>query len=267
MKRISLILALVLGTTLSFPLAARADYATFVPEEREYSHVLSPGDTVYWSAPLDIVASDDVPYIVFDGTSGFADDETVVATITLSMHQIDGLGTVELLSSPTITGTTPVDWTTGGEHPWFFTLGPPIQARFTAPSAEELGCDDHPGEDFATYMGVGGTLVGSKGTMASFAAENRRYIVDFHVVCPMAAPTSKPGAPAVTPPPTDTLPLEAASRSGWAGWLPYLVLVAGAAAVVALSLRRSSPIDMEVVNNPGGVWVPAETRHRSIDSD
>jgi hypothetical protein len=241
MRRMSLILALVLGTTLAFPLVARADYLTFQPDE--HPHYISPGDIVYWSGAAVIRWSDEFSYIVFEGTGGFANHEFVDATIALSMRDIDGLGTVELLSSSTISGSTPDDWTTEGGPEGYFAVGPPIELRYTAPSAEELGCDDHPGEDFVTRVHVSGTLVGSEGTMASFSEESRYYIVDFYVTCPMATPTSRPGAPAapaVTPPPTDTLPLGAASRSGWADWLPYLGLVAGAAAVVVLTRVSSS---------------------------
>jgi len=215
MRRISVILALVLGTTLAFPLVARADYATFFPDEQSLQ--LSPGDIAYGFIPLVIVASDDATLgmIVYEGTSGFADDETVVATIALSLHQIDGLGSVELLSSPTITGTTPVDWTTGGDS-WYFELGPPIEFRYSAPSAEELGCDDYPGEDFATYVHVDGTLVGSKGTIASLGAENRHYVFDYHVTCPMAAPTSRPGAPAA--PATPACGVVVVVGGDWRNW-------------------------------------------------
>jgi len=252
MRRISLILALVLGAALAFPLVARADQAILA---HDALFEVAPGEVVTYSDTL-FISRAGMATVMFDGASGFADDETVVATIALRTNRVtkpdevvgddlDGLGSMELLSSPTITGTTPADWTTGEpELVADFEFGPAIEFRWTAPSAEELDCDDRPGYEVRTWLAISATLVGSKGTMASFSAEDFPSTVAFDVTCPMSAPTSEPGAtaaPRVTTPPTHTLPLdEATSRGEWADWLPYLVLVAGAAAVVVLTrLLRS----------------------------
>jgi hypothetical protein len=249
MRRISLILALVLGAALAFPLVARADQAILA---HDALFEVAPGEVVTYSDTL-FISRAGIATVMFDGASGFADDETVVATIALRTNRVtkpdevvgddlDGLGSMELLSSPTITGTTPADWTTGGAVPQF-EFSPAIEFRWTAPVAEELDCDDRPGYEVRTYLAVSATLVGSKGTMASFSAEDFPGTVAIDVTCPVPAPTSETGAPGdatVTPPPTDTRPLDSASRNEWADWLPHVVLVAGAAAVVVLT-RVSRP--------------------------
>jgi hypothetical protein len=248
MRRVSLILPLVLGMALAFPLVTRANE----PVLRHHSLLkVTPGEVVTYSDTL-IISRDGMPTVVFDGASGFADDETVVATIALHTvglsdpdEYFEGpeYGSIELLSSPTITGTTPTDWTTGGTAS-SFEFSPAIEFRWTAASGEELGCDD-PAENqvqVRAYLTISATLVGSKGTMASFAAEDFRSTVLIDVTCPEPAPTAETGAPAtpaLTPPPTDTVPLDAArSRGGLGGWLPYLVLVVGAA--VAVTVTRVS---------------------------
>jgi hypothetical protein len=228
MRRISLILALVLGTTLAFPLVARADQA-ILAHDRLFE--VAPGEVVTYGDTL-VITRFGIPTVVFDGASGFADDETVVATIALSTRGIDGLGSVELLSSPTITGTTPPGWTTGEpELVADFEFAPAIEFRWTAPSAEELGCDDRPGYEVRTHLAISASLVGSKGTKATFSAERFPSTVLFDVTCPEPAATSGPGAPSgptVTTPPTDTLPVDPAASRGESidGLLHVALLVA-----------------------------------------
>jgi hypothetical protein len=239
MRRISLLLALVLGTTFAFPLVARAEQAYLA---HEWWSKVAPGEVVTHSDTL--IISRVQSTLVFEGASGFADDETVVATIALRMDEVllpsevvPEFGSLELLSSPTITGTTPADWTTGGAMPEF-EFSPAIEFRWTAPSAERLGCDDRPGHEARAYLTISATLVGSNGTMASFSADDFPSTVAFDVTCPEPAPTSEtgaPAAPAVTPPPTDALSLDARRPGEWADWLPHVVLIAGAAAVVVLT--------------------------------
>jgi hypothetical protein len=243
MRRIKLIspLALALGTTMTLPAVVHADQVILV---RDAVLEMAPGDVTYYIDDLAISAAG-LPTVVFDGSTGFADDETVVATIALSTHDIDGLGSVELVSSPTITGTTPADWTTGAV-PSEFVFVPRIELWYTAPSSEELGCDDHPGERFTTSLGISGTLVGSMGTTASFSADDfPRYVV-FAITCPVATPTLPPTSPApeaptITPPPTDAVPTSnAGSGDAWAGRLFSLALAAGGAFLVLTFLSRPS---------------------------
>jgi len=235
-RRITLILAAAIGLTLAFPLVARADQAILL---RDAVFEIGPGEVVDHTDVL-AISPWGIPTVEFDGATGFAADETVVATIILSTQAIDGLGSVELLSSPTISGTTPADWPTGGQE---FQLLPAIELRYTAPSAAELGCDDHPGERFTTHLGVGATLVGSAGTMASFSVDDFPGVVSFVITCPApGAGDSGVGdtAPTVTPPPTNTLPAQdgAGSRADATGSLLLFVVAAGGALVVLV--RRTT---------------------------
>jgi hypothetical protein len=229
-RRIAIALAAALGSTLAFPLAARADQAILI---HDAVIDLAPGEVVDRADVL-IMSQTGIPTVAFDGATGFADNETVVATITLSTKDIDGLGSVELLGSPTISGTTTADWTTG--EPSYFEFEPAIQVRYTAPSAVDLGCDDHPGERFTTHLGVSATLVGSAGTIASFSADDFPGTVSFVTICPASAPP--PEAPTVTTPPTNSLPAPDAAGPGtdWASSL-ILVVAAGAGALIVLTRR------------------------------
>ena len=233
MRRITLILAIAIGSTLAFPLVARADQAIIA---RDALFEMTPGEVVDHADVL-ILSTTGIPTVAFDGTAGFAADETVVATITLGTQAIDGLGSVELLSSPTISGTTSADWS--NDFPNDFEFQPAIELRYTAPSSAELGCDDHPGERFTTHLGVSAILVGSAGTKASFSADDFPGVVSFVITCPASAPSSD--APIVTPPPTSTLSARDATepRPDWP--LPLLVLAAAAAAgrVVVLTSPSS----------------------------
>ena len=236
-RRITLVIAAAIGLTLAFPLAARADQAILIQDK---IFDIRPGDVVDHANVL-IMSRAGLPTVAFDGSTGFADDETVVATITLSTQEIDGLGSVELLSSPSISGTTSADWTT--DETSQFEFQPPIELRYTAPSAADLGCDDHPGERFATNLRVSATLVGSAGTTGSFSADDFPGVVSFVITCPASAPSPEAPsseAPTVTTPPTNTLgaPNAAGSGADWAASL-LLMVAAGAGALILLT-RRSS---------------------------
>jgi hypothetical protein len=232
MKRITVIFAVAVGTSLAFPLVARADQAILL---HDATFFLGPNEMVQYTDNL-IMSRTGLPTVVFDGSTGFADDETVVATIALSTRDLDGLGSAELLSSPTITGTTSAVWTTDTSSS--FEFQPAIELRYTAPSAEDLGCDDHPGERFTTHLGVHATLAGSAGTTGSFSADDFPGVVSFAVTCPPSAPSS--GVPTVTMPPTDTLP-----GSDAAGPVPdearSLLLLAVAAGACALAVVIRPP--------------------------
>ena len=237
-RRIGLTFAAALGSTLAFPLVARADQAILV---HDAVIDIAPGEVVDRADVL-IMSQTGIPTVAFDGSTGFADNETVVATITLSTKDIDGLGSVELLGSPTLSGTTSADWTTG--EPSYFEFEPAIQVRYTAPSAADLGCDDHPGERFTTHLGVSATLVGSAGTMASFSADDFPGTVSFVTICPASAPSPEAPsseAPTVTTPPTNTLPAPDATGTGidWPSSL-LLVVAAGTGALVVLTRRSTT---------------------------
>ena len=235
-RRIALTLAAAIGSTLALPLAARADQAIFVHDK---IFDLQPGDVVDHVNVL-IMSRPGLPTVAFDGSTGFADNETVVATITLSTHEIDGLGSVELLSSPTITGTTSAAWTT--DETSQFEFQPPIELRYTAPSAADLECDDHPGERFSTNLGVSATFVGSAGTTGSFSAEDFPGVVTFVITCPASAPSPEAPsseAPTVTTPPTNTLSGPDTVQSG-ADWAGSLLLVVAAAASALMVMTRGS---------------------------
>jgi hypothetical protein len=204
-RRLVLIVAVMIGSAFSLPLEARADQAILL---HDAIFNIGPGGTVDHDDVL-FISQSGIPTVVFDGATTFADNETVVATITLSTQEIDGLGTVELLSSPTISGTTPADWTTGGSAE--FQFEPAIELRYTAPSAATLGCVEHPGERFTTHLGVAATLVGSAGTKASFSASDFPGVATFVIRCPAAAPeptptptTSPRATPHATRPPSPT---------------------------------------------------------------
>jgi len=234
-RRSALALAVALGSTLAFPLAASADQAIFA---RDATFEVVPGEVVEHADVL-VISEAGIPTVIFDGATGFAAGETVVATISLSTQDLDGLGAVELLSSPTISGTTSADWP--NDEPSEFTFQPAIELRYTAPTAADLECDVNPGQRYTTHLGVSATLVGSAGTMASFSAEDFPGVVTFVVTCPAWAPTPAPEAPTVTPPPTNTLPAPDGDgpRADWPGSLLLLVLAAGASALIALT-RRST---------------------------
>jgi hypothetical protein len=195
-RRLTLIVAVTIGSAFSLPPDARADQAIML---HDGYFEISPGAVVDHSDVL-VISRYGIPTVKFDGATGFADSETVVATITLSTQKIEGLGTVELLSSPTLSATTPADWTSGDSAE--FQFEPVIELRYTAPSAAALGCAEHPGERFTTHLGVAATLVGSAGTMASFSASDFPSVVMFIVRCPAATPRPVPTAttrPTATP--------------------------------------------------------------------
>jgi hypothetical protein len=195
-RRLTLIVAVAIASAFSLPPDARADQAIML---HDGYFEISPGAVVDHADVL-IISRYGIPTVAFDGATGFADGETVVATITLSTQKIEGLGTVELLSTPTLSGTTPADWTSGGSAE--FQFEPAIELRYTAPSAAALRCAEHPGERFTTHLGVAATLVGSAGTMASFSASDFPGVVTFIVRCPAATPKPAPTAtihPTATP--------------------------------------------------------------------
>jgi hypothetical protein len=230
MRRITFILAAAIGSMLAFPIVARADQA-ILAEDALFE--LGPGEVVDHADVL-VMSEAGMPTVTFDnGATGFADQETIVATISLSTENIDGLGSVELLSSPTITGTTSADWS--ADEPIDFEFQPAIELRYTAPSAADLGCSDHPGQRFTTHLGVSATMVGSAGTMASFSADDFPSVVLFVTTCPASAAATD--APTVTPPPTTTLPVrdETGSRADWPASLLIVALAAGAGASVVLT--------------------------------
>jgi hypothetical protein len=227
--RIIVVAGAVLALNLAFPFAVGADQAIM---SHDALFALRPGESVEHSDTL-VLSRFGIPTVVFTGTSGFADNETVVATIALSLQNVDDLGTVELLSSSTLTGTTTAAWTSDPPDPAAseFTFDPPISLRYTAPSAVDLDCAGHPGKTFRTHLGVAATLVGSAGTTASFSADDFPSVVIFDVTCPAASSLG-------TAPPTDTVQTSAAGtpKPSFPAWL--LMLGPAVAAVIGAKLAR-----------------------------
>ena len=187
-----------LAINIALPGTVRADQAILA---NEALYDLSPGESVEHTASL-IVSRYGMPTVVFDGSSGFADDETVVATITLTAKK--GIGTVKLLSPSTLTGITTSHWTADPPDPSFSEMrfDPPISLRYTAPTASALHCDDRPGSVIHTSLGIDATLVGSAGTKASFSSDSFPGTVMFDIICPVVVyeeaptPTVAPKTPA-----------------------------------------------------------------------
>jgi hypothetical protein len=241
--RIIVVAGATLAINLMLPLAARADQAIL---SHDALFVLRPGESVEHSDTL-VLSRFGIPTVVFTGTSGFADNETVVATIALSLQNIDDLGTVELLSSSTLTGTTTAAWTSDPPDPAAseFTFDPPISLRYTAPSAVELDCAGHPGKTFRTHLGVAATLVGSAGTTASFSADDFPGVVMFDVTCPaaVAPPSEAPSAPHPTLPPTDAEAVSPSDPNGTPIPPWFAIACPVIAAVIAATFSRRPSAD------------------------
>jgi hypothetical protein len=206
--RMVVVASVGLAIQLALPLSVQADQAIL---SRERLFELDPGQSVEFTSPI-VISRYGIPTVVFDGAAGFADNETVTATITLSAH--DGLGSVRLLSSSVLTGTTPTGYSLDPPDPSFseFTFDPPVSFRYTAPSAATLDCDARREKVVHASLGIAATLVGSAGTTATFSAETFPGVVMFDIYCPAETYIEEPTSTALPahalPDPTTT-----ASRS------------------------------------------------------
>ena len=220
--------------------AVRGDQATLL----DFVEQIGPGETAEWSFTL-VIAAAGLPNVAYENADSFAVGETVTATIT-PIVQPDGFGTVELIGDHTLTGTAPDDWKTGESGEFGdIAFTPQLTVRYTAPSLEELGCTDHPGEKFFGHVGVLADFSGDAGTRAHIDPEmgGQGWVgaaVPLEFECPPGESTTSSAEPTTssaqpTLPPTDTSPAGAASRTPPA-WtvVPLLAFVTG-----LLALTRS----------------------------
>jgi hypothetical protein len=213
--------------------AVRGDQATLL----DFVEQIGPGETAEWSFTLVIVGAG-IPNVAYENADSFAAGETVTAMIT-PIVQPDGFGMVELIGDHTLTGTK-----TGEFGEIAFT--PQVTLRYTAPSLEELGCTDHPGERFFGHVGVLADFVGDAGTRAHIDPEmgGQGWVgaaVPLEFECSLGEPTTSSAEP--TLPPTDTSPAGGAGQTP-ATWtvLPLIALVTGLLALTRSWIR--SPRDV-----------------------
>jgi hypothetical protein len=199
-RRMIILASAALALNLALPRTVHADQAIM---SHDALFEISTGESVEHTDTI-VVSRYGIATVVFDGASGFANNETVVATITLSTR--DGIGTVELLSPSTLTGRTTSRWTTDPPDPASseFTFDPPVSLRFTAPTATALDCDGRREKVVRTSLRIGATLIGSAGTKASFSADSFPGVVMFDIICPATEMYTE--APAATVVPTHAPP-------------------------------------------------------------
>jgi hypothetical protein len=221
----------------------RADQAVLL----DFVPPIAPGETAEWSFTL-AVAGAGIPNVAYENAESFAVGETVTATIA-PVIEPEGFGTVELLSEDTLTGTTSDDWNTGefgeiGE----IEFAPGVTLRYTAPSIEQLGCDENPGETFYGHIGVLADFSGDAGTEAHVdpLLGGQGWVgaaVPVEISCPSADTGAPPAGPAEqTPPPTDTAPSSTSEREAPPLWLLLSIpVVAGLLATARSGIRGMRP--------------------------
>ena len=243
-----------LALQLALPPAVRADQA-IMSHDRLFE--VSPGQSVEYTDSI-VVSRYSIPTLVFDSTSGFADNETVVATISLSAK--DGLGTVKLLSASTLTGVTTAHWTADPIDPASseFTFAPPVSLRYTAPSSAALDCEGRQDKVVHTSLRIAATLVGSAGTQASFSAESFPGVVMFDIVCPAETYTEEP-SPMVLP--THALPDPSSTVVGSPSPAPAATATSASApppVATASATSTAAPVASAAVESNGpGTETPA----------
>jgi hypothetical protein len=207
----------LLLSTLAVPSAALADQALFDPD---MAPAMDPGDVIVHDYRL-YVGRAGIPNVAYENAATFAAGETVVATLAAVVSP-PGFGSVQILSAMTVTGVT-VDW---GTESAVLEFSPVVQFRYVAPTAADLDCDAHPGQDFFGAFGVQAAMVGSAGTLASVDTtrfpNGARGTVSVRLTCPAA----QPAAPA-----TDVAPL-AADTSRQPGLGSSLSILAGGVSMI-----------------------------------
>lgn len=201
--------------TLVFALSdhARADQATFgVGEQNQWG--VPAGTSFSHSYEIGICRTG-APNVVYDNAEAFAPGETVTATLTPVVWPA-GSGTIELTGATSVLAIIPAVWPSD-----CITFAPEVSFRYTAPSAAELDCNEHPGESLPfVYPGAHVEFVGDAGTRAHTDASlpgglGYEAAIQVSVRCPAAAPSQTP-APTPLPPtpsPTPTDPLAGGSVS------------------------------------------------------
>ena len=219
----------------------RADQAVLL----DFVGPIAPGETAEWSFTL-VVAGAGIPNVAYENAESFAKGETVTATIA-PVIEPEGFGSVELLSDHTLTGTTSDDWNTGefGEFGQI-DFAPGVTLRYTAPSLEDLGCDENPGETFFGHVGVLADFIGDAGTEAHVdpLLGGQGWVgaaVPVEISCPSADTGAPPAGPAEqTLPPTDTAPSTTSEREAPPLWLLLSIPVVVGLLVAARSGIRGA---------------------------
>jgi hypothetical protein len=195
------------AVTLAFALSdhTRADQAIFgvgedntwgVPAGASFSHSYEIG-----------ICRTGAPNVVYENAESFAPGETVTATLTPVVWPA-GAGTIELTGASSVVAVIPAVWPSD-----CIAFAPEVSFRYTAPSAAELDCDEHPGESFpVVYPGAHVEFVGDAGTRAHTDASlpgglGYEAAIQVTLRCPAAAPshTPTPLPPTPSPTPTDRL--------------------------------------------------------------
>jgi hypothetical protein len=198
--------------TVGWAQTVRADQATLL----DFVPPIAPGETAEWSFTLVVVGAG-IPNVAYENAETFADGETVTATIA-PVIEPEGFGTVELLSDDTLTGTKPAEF---GE----LEFAPGVTLRYTAPSLEDLACDENPGDTFYGHVGVLADFSGDAGTEAHVdpLLGGQGWVgaaVPVEISCPSADTGAPPEGPAEqTLPPTDTAPSSTSEREAPPLWL------------------------------------------------
>jgi hypothetical protein len=193
-----LLIAAFAAITLTFVSShpARADQATFGVGSPEQWDVPA-GTSISYSYNLYVCGSG-APNVAFENVETFAPGETVTAALT-PMVWPAGSGTIELTGATSVVGIVPATWSPVE----CFTFSPEVSFRYTAPSAADLDCDDHPAELTFVYPGAHVEFAGDAGTRAQTVANlpdglPHGATIPVGVRCPAAEP-------APTPAPTDPL--------------------------------------------------------------
>jgi hypothetical protein len=187
-----LLVAAFSAITLAFVLSqhARADQATFgvgAPEQWD----VPAGTSISYAYNLYICGAG-APNIVYESGETFAPGENVTATLTPVVWPT-GFGTIELTGATSVVGSIPATWPSDCA-----TFEPEVSFRYTAPTAAELDCDDHPGESLPfVYPGAHVEFVGDAGTRAHTDASlasglSYEAAIPVGVRCPAASPTPTP---------------------------------------------------------------------------
>jgi hypothetical protein len=175
---------------------ARADQATFGvggPEQWD----VPAGTSITYSYNLYICGAGS-PNVAYENAESFAPGETVTATLTPVVWPV-GSGAIELTGATSVVALIPANWPSD-----CISFVPEVSFRYTAPSAADLGCDEHPGEQLPfVYPGAHVDFEGDVGTRAHTDPDlpgglAYEAAIPVGVRCPAAAPTP-------TPAPTDPL--------------------------------------------------------------
>jgi hypothetical protein len=220
LRRLLAPLVMAVFVAVGWAQTVRADQAVLL----DFVGPVAPGETAEWSFTL-AVATAGIPNVAYENADSFAAGETVTATIA-AVVEPEGFGTVELVSDDTLTGTASDDWNTGEVGQFgHLEFAPGVTLRYTAPSLEQLGCEENPGETFFGHVGVLANFSGDAGTEAHVdpLLGGQGWVgaaVPLEITCPSAGTDPSPAGPAEqTLPPTDTLPSSTTARAAPPPWL------------------------------------------------